>query len=72
MCSNAAVERAFLLGNDYWSSEKTICKDASYSFKDKFNMWDASWSDASALLEENLELFRKIHTTQKYDSSKIL
>lgn len=66
--TNAAVERVFSISNDYWTTEKTQLSVNTLSavLTVKFNMRDINCSDISSLLEENTELLKKIHSTEKY------
>ena len=51
---------------EQWKNSN-ICRSLAAVLTVKFNMGDATCSNVSELLEENSELYRKIHTTQKYD-----
>lgn len=66
--TNAAVERVFSLGNDYWSSEKSqlSVKTLSAVLTVKFNMQNESCSEVATLLEEHPHLAKKIHSEEKY------
>lgn len=66
--TNAAVERVFSIGNDFWTSEKSRLNvdTLAAALTVKFNMKDISCSDISNILLENDTLTKNIHSMEKY------
>ena len=66
--TNAAVERVFSIGNDFWTSEKSRLNvdTLAAALTVKFNMKDISCSEISNILLENDILTKNIHSMEKY------
>lgn len=66
--TNAAVERVFSIGNDFWTSEKSRLNidTLAAALTVKFNLKDISCSEISHILLENDMLTKNIHSMEKY------